>query len=183
MSGITADFSGAIAKTKTVMALPKGARYQLEAFSSETIRELRHSVQKLHMTGRGRNKTSGSMLRNIGREFSVGEDSYKLTIGTGVGSTKAVKYAAIQDAGGTTHPRVTPKMRKWAWRMFYLSKKLEPKYRAIALTKKLRLDVHIKGSHWFTSVINRREPVLKQMMDERKIAYVAKQLSGGADAV
>ena len=66
--------------------------------------------------------------------------------------------------GGTLHPSVTPKMRRFAWAMFYreagikrnASKKstkkrtdeaaanpLAQKWRALALTKKKKLSVHI----------------------------------------
>ena len=73
-------------------------------------------------------------------------------------------YAPIHNWGGTLHPSVTPKMRRFAWAMFYreagikrnASKKskkkrtdeaaanpLAQKWRALALTKKKKLSVHI----------------------------------------
>lgn len=75
-----------------------------------------------------------------------------------------VEYAAIHNEGGTinTHPRITPKLRKFAWAKVYsiagiqkkrgkkktpLPKQLPPKarmWKAIALTKKARLNVRIK---------------------------------------
>lgn len=78
----------------------------------------------------------------------------------GVGQVRIsnpVPYAAIHNEGGTinTHPRVTPKMRKFAWAMAYhaagvrrkgkLPKELpyEAKmWRALALTKKTTLSIH-----------------------------------------
>jgi len=56
-------------------------------------------------------------------------------VGTGL------PYARVHNLGGTTHPRVTAKMRGWAWAR-YMETKSE-KYKAIALTKKARLDVKI----------------------------------------
>lgn len=70
--------------------------------------------------------------------------------------TDPVPYAAIHNEGGkvSTHPTVTPKMRKFAWARAYslagvrgkgkLPKDLPPearKWRALALTKKTRLDI------------------------------------------
>jgi len=73
-------------------------------------------------------------------------------------------YAPIHNWGGTLHPSVTPKMRRFAWAMFYreaginrnASKKSKKKrtdeaaanpraqkWRALALTKKKKLSVHI----------------------------------------
>lgn len=62
-------------------------------------------------------------------------------------------YAKVHNEGGETHPTVTPKMKKFAWAMFYkasgstkkasaLSEEAE-KWKAIALTKKGALTVHI----------------------------------------
>lgn len=65
-----------------------------------------------------------------------------------VGTT--VPYAAVHNQGATitAHPRVTPKMRKFAWRQFFAagggSKASNPeadKWKALALTKKDRLTV------------------------------------------
>ena len=73
-------------------------------------------------------------------------------------------YAPLHNWGGSTHPAVTDKMRRFAWAMFYkeagikrnASKKskkkradeaaanpLAQKWRALALTKKKKLSVHI----------------------------------------
>lgn len=75
-----------------------------------------------------------------------------------------VPYAALHNEGGeiTTHPTVTPKMRKYAWHMVYsiagvkkskkrkkdgMPKELPPeaeKWKALALTQKTRLNVHAR---------------------------------------
>lgn len=52
-----------------------------------------------------------------------------------------VKYAQIHNDGGTTHPTVTKKMRRWAWAMYYETG--DPMFKNIALTKKTKLDVKI----------------------------------------
>ena len=65
-----------------------------------------------------------------------------------VGTT--VPYAAVHNRGATitSHPRVTPKMRKFAWRQFFAagggSAAANPeasKWKALALTKKDRLTI------------------------------------------
>jgi len=208
LSGITADFSGAMKKTQMLYSIPAAARKQMESWAADTVRDLKKSAREnLSKSGMTPGKKTAQLWRNIDMATHLTGESYKVEVGTGVGSAISVKYAWIQDKGGVTHPTVTPRMRRWAWAMYYKDFKGEikgmrlggttrrgafetfklagggGKYKAIALTKKLRLDVHIPATHWFTDVINHREPILKTMMDERKIAYVAKQLSGGADAV
>ena len=62
-----------------------------------------------------------------------------------------VPYAAIHNKGGVLRPRVTPKMRKFAWAMFYKETGGKPakgsskggKWKALALTKKTQLTVNI----------------------------------------
>ena len=64
-----------------------------------------------------------------------------------------VPYAAIHNKGGVLRPRVTPKMRKFAWAMFYKEtggKKgkgknsgKDSKWKALALTRKTQLNVNI----------------------------------------
>ncbi|KAA6347833.1 hypothetical protein EZS27_004698 [termite gut metagenome] len=80
----------------------------------------------------------------------------------GVKVSNELKYAPLHNWGGTTHPNVTPKMRKWAWRNYFEqtgikksdSKKEKKekaesasdnakKWKALALTKKEKLDVKI----------------------------------------
>lgn len=67
-----------------------------------------------------------------------------VTVGT------SVPYAAVHNQGATitTHPTVTPKMRKFAWRQFFSAKEKKgdqspeaSKWKALALTKKEKLDV------------------------------------------
>jgi len=68
----------------------------------------------------------------------------RVTVGT------SVAYAEIHNQGGTvtSHPTVTPKMRRFAWRQFFEAggekTPMAPeaaKWKALALTKKKKLDV------------------------------------------
>lgn len=54
---------------------------------------------------------------------------------------RGVPYARIHEKGGVTHPKVTPRMRGFAWHMF--AKTNEPFWRGLALTKKKTLTVRI----------------------------------------
>ncbi|MDR0537360.1 MAG: phage virion morphogenesis protein [Tannerellaceae bacterium] len=59
-----------------------------------------------------------------------------------------LEYAAIHNDGGTTNPTVTPKMRRFAWAMYFKHKKgmlpdAAGKWKALALTKKSRLTIRI----------------------------------------
>ena len=78
---------------------------------------------------------------NLRRSIGYTPGDARVTIGT------SVPYAAIHNKGGsvTTHPRVTPKMRKFAWRQYFeAGGKKSPeaeKWKALALTKKSRLNV------------------------------------------
>ncbi len=59
--------------------------------------------------------------------------------------TKDIPYAVIHNEGGIVRPRVTPKMRKWAWAMYYANKGTAEAafYKNLALTKKTRLTIRI----------------------------------------
>jgi len=56
-----------------------------------------------------------------------------------------VNYAKTHNEGLTVHPRVTEKMRKFAWYKYSQTKKKDPQqakmWKGIALTKKLRLTI------------------------------------------
>lgn len=90
------------------------------------------------------------------RDHLMRSVQYEQTAPGEVTVTDPVPYAAIHNDGGTlnTHPSVTPKMRRFAWAKAYslagvkgkgrLPKELPPeaaKWRALALTKKSRLNI------------------------------------------
>lgn len=90
------------------------------------------------------------------RDHLMRSVQYEQTAPGEVTVTDPVPYAAVHNEGGTlnTHPSVTPKMRRFAWAKAYslagvkgkgrLPKELPPeaaKWRALALTKKSRLNV------------------------------------------
>ena len=85
---------------------------------------------------------SSRLMRSI-KEQIIGSDS--IAIGTNLA------YAQIQNDGGETHPTVTPKLRGFAWAMYYKAGGGESeneteeqlKWKAIALTIKNELTVKI----------------------------------------
>ena len=107
-----------------------------------------------------------------------------------------VPYAAIHNNGGTTHPKVTPKMRKFAWAMYYketgITKKMKRggkarknrlaneseearNWKRLALTKKTQLNVHVPqrrfmpdkpGPELMKKVNARMDSDLKKIMEQ-----------------
>lgn len=96
----------------------------------------------------------------------------QVTVGT------SVPYAAVHNQGAdiTSHPRVTPKMRKFAWRQFFAaggSKGGNPeadKWKALALTKKEKLTVtsHIPQRHFLGPSQELTEKVSQTVENEIK---------------
>lgn len=83
---------------------------------------------------------------NLYRSIFYRPSVRKVTIST------PVSYAAIHNDGGTVHPTVTPKMRKFAWRKYYEagggnSGQEDPPqatpWKQLALTKKQKLSINI----------------------------------------
>lgn len=199
MTILQADFAGAIRKTQTLYSVPKAARTLLSIWAAETVKELKRSAAELQRSGKG--KKSGQLARSVSFAVDLAGETYKVSVGTNLpGAGVSSKYAHIQDEGGVTHPTVTPRMRRWAWFMFYKSfagavkglrlsgaarrgafetfKGMDSKYKAIALTKKAKLDVTVPASHWFTRVIDERRPVLAETMLDTAILKKAEEMGG-----
>jgi len=200
--GITADFSGAIKKMNTLKTTPRAVKLQATRWAAETVRELKASAGTMQRSVGPLHKKTSQLARATGMKVGTYPGGFQFGVGTGFGTVNS-KYAKIQDEGGMTHPTVTDRMRRWAWDAYGveqgfqrralrgvlpgLSRKQSKatarmgasKYLGIALTKKARLDVKIPASHWFTSVIERREPVLREYLDAEVIYNIASQMSGG----
>ena len=175
--GIKADFSGAFRKTDALQACLPEFRRQATKWSSETVRDLQKSAASMQKTIAHHGHKTSQMQRNLGQVIQSSGTGFQVVLGSGLRGTLESKYARMQDEGGTTHPRVTPRMRRWAWAMY--SQYHEGLYKGLALTKKDRLTVNIPASHWFTSVIERREPILREMMDPEVVYNLASQRAGG----
>ena len=112
-------------------------------------------------TAKGKKKEYTPLLsrrNHLSRSTKYEHEPYKAII------LNPVEYAGIHNEGGsfTTHPKVTPKMRKMAWKMYFeaagitkrMGKKTRKakaaaappealKWKAMALTKKQRLDIKV----------------------------------------
>jgi len=193
---IKIDLSGALLKTAALAKTPQAARKCLQRWGSETVLVLKRSAAGMKGSRGGRK--SGQLARAVGMKMT----GNVLTVGTNVQKQTDVKYAKIQDEGGWTHPRVTDKMRRWAWAMFYKDFKGDVKglrlagaarkgafatfsgmgnmYKCIALTKQARLNVQIPASHWFSRPMFEQMPVLNQYMDPDFVYDVAANMAGVA---
>lgn len=67
-----------------------------------------------------------------------------------VGTNK--EYAAIHEFGGTVKPRVTPRMRSWAWAMY--AETGEEVYKGIALTTKTHLEITIPARPYLRPAVD-----------------------------
>jgi hypothetical protein len=202
MSGIQADFSGAIKKMNNLLCIPKAVKLQATRWASETVRDLKSSSGTMQKSVGPLHKKTSQLARATGMKVGPFPGGFQLGVGTGFGTVN-VKYAKIQDEGGTTHPTVTERMRRWAWWAYGVEqgvqrralKKMLPsmgakmrretarmgasKYLGIALTKKAKLDVKVPASKWFTRVIEQREPVLHEYLDPEVVYNIASQMRGG----
>lgn len=88
-----------------------------------------------------------------------------------------VPYADIHNSGGTTHPRVTRKMRRYAWAMFFRNGgknggEAADRWKALALTRKETLTVRIPQRRFLaeSKQLNRKmaeliEKEIKKILD------------------
>lgn len=98
-----------------------------------------------------------------------------------------VPYASIHNFGGETHPTVTPKMRRFAWAMFYketgirkaaegqkrvkkrTKKEIPPQaemWKRMALTKKTKLNVRIPQRQFIGESAELNERISKTVEEE-----------------
>lgn len=138
----------------------------------------------LYKTNKTKGKKSGQLANNIGIDVQGADDNFTGLIGTGVKGTKSVKYAKIQDEGGTTHPQITDKMRRFAWAMFFAANTKRSKATGaymwfyLAISKKSQLTVNILASHWFTGAIETNRPLLDEMMKPENAFRYAMRMRG-----
>ncbi|MEN6560866.1 MAG: hypothetical protein ABFD52_08845 [Acidobacteriota bacterium] len=176
MTQITADFSGAIRQTATLLKLNRAHKFVATEWASDTVRILKMRARAMQKSISPWKKKTGQLARNIDKLVGAEEDRWTVVVGTGIGGTQSVRYAKIQDEGGTTHPRVTKRMRRWAWFMF--KETGNEMYRGIALTSKKKLDVKIPETKWFSGVLEYRERDLSEMMDPDHVLKVAQGMAG-----
>lgn len=116
--------------------------FRLAGFKDGTVEAWK--ITKRQLFGKGASASYTPLLSARNHLFS----SIQYVPGRGeVHIENNVPYAGIHNEGGTinTHPTVTPKMRKYAWARFYEEGGKDApgalKWRALALTKKTKLDI------------------------------------------
>lgn len=90
---------------------------------------------------------SGDLRGSIETEPVRGEEA--VTVGTNK------EYAAIHEFGGTVKPKVTPRMRSWAWAMY--AETGEEVYKGIALTTKTNLEITIPARPYLRPAVDDNE--------------------------
>jgi hypothetical protein len=165
---LTADFSGAFKKTRTLLNLPKAHKSQATLWSTETLLELKRSGAAQQRSGKGRH--TGHMGRNVGQQISSGDDKWSVLLGTGVGGRQTVKYARIQDQGGQTKAHMIFARPggvlafPWKGKDTFLRHVHHP-------------GSKIPASLWFTGVIEKRTPILSSMMQPAVVLKVAEMMA------
>lgn len=193
---IQADFAGAMKKAAALRRIPAATKKQASRWAADTVKELKISAKSMHKSEQqGRGKT-GHLARNIGMVVTAGEDHYQVLVGTGVGSLQTVKYASIQDKGGTirakgkmlTIPFPGVKGRASNFDCFPLRTAkgnvilFEAKHnkRGTKTTLKplflLRRQVTLPATEWFSRPMAIRKPALEVMMQPSSVYKVAEEM-------
>jgi len=174
---IRTDFAGQINKSNILRQLPRAFKTNANAWAADTIRYIMQKNQGGGGSFMSFKRAPKEIEQNLKHTFtSTGPQSGILTLGTGgyVGKNPVI-YARIQDEGGVTHPTVTPKLRRFAWAMFYKTK--DDKFKSMALTKKAKLTVTLGARRWFTGPINQRMPELTRTMLPESVWATATAMS------
>lgn len=184
------DISGALRKTATLRTLPIVAEQQASVWAAETVKELKLAADALKKSGR---KTS-HLKRNIAMKVESHGDNWSIRIGTGVwaGANSAVKYADIQDKGGTIHakdkmltipfPGVKGTAANFRDKQSFIMKSSRGNLIIAQRVGKrgtlkplflLKREVKIPATGWFTNTLNRRMPELNSMMQPGVLYRIA----------
>jgi hypothetical protein len=196
---IKTDFAGQMAKSAILRQVPRAFKANATNWAAVTKRYIMNSYKG----GKVFRRPPVEIDQNLdAKVFVTGPQEATIVIGTGgyIGKNPVV-YARIQEEGGMTHPLVTAKMRKWAWAMYFKEQGVQrrmlkrdfpnmpsamrketarsgaSKYLGIALTKKARLDVKLKATHWFTTPIAERRPELDRTMLPDSVWATAQAMS------
>jgi phage gpG-like protein len=118
------------------------------------------------MGGKGAGSRYGPLLSgrsHLARSIEYTPGDRQVTVFT------RVSYAGIHNRGGTLHPSVTPKMRRFAWAQHYREagkdKKKDTFWKRLALTKKTKLNIQIPQRQFMPT--STPGPELARKVDER----------------
>jgi len=184
-------------KLVAIRQIPSASGRILARWGAETVKTI--ILYADHIFSKKRNARSAQLRRNVGLEVRSFVGSTRVTVGTGVGAAKNVVYAQIQDKGGMTHPTVTEKMRRWAWAMHRqefgsgtrglglsgaerrgarMTWENTSVYKAIALTRKMKLNILVPPTGWFSTPIKERTDFLHEYLSPASILAEAEKEGG-----
>ena len=129
---------------KTIQTLPTevgevAVNHALEAFKNEGLEGEPKWPARKDGTSSGSRTSRRNLLVKSGRLRGSIRILRKTTTSVTIGTK--VKYAAIQNFGGTTHPQITAKMRRFAWSQYHKTGDIF--WRNLATTKQSKLTVKI----------------------------------------
>lgn len=191
------DMTGALRKTAMLKKAPQAARKQLQRFGAHSVVELKRAAAGMKRSGSGRK--TGQLARAVGMTMP----GQTLTIGTNVQKQTDVKYAKIQDEGGTikakkkflTIPLKGVKMRARDYPdAFFLRAKgnlflVQPKWKkarggesygrgGLDFLFLLKPEVHLPATRWFSGTMLMMQSLLPGFMDEKVILDEAAKMAG-----
>ena len=182
-------------KVDAIYQFKKAVKKIMTTWLSDSVKELKQSALSLKKTSKSKKGVKTSQLaRNIDFKITEDEEGYHGEVGTGVGKAKNVVYAYIQDKGGTIEMKdkmlTIPLGNTKGWIAnfpdgFYVTSKkgnLLYCYRDGKRLKPLfvlKERVEIPATNWFSSVMEAREPILKDMLKPENIFSEALKMIGG----
>jgi hypothetical protein len=195
---IKVDLGGALRKTATLAKVPQAALRQLKRWGANSVKDLQREAAGMKKSGSGRK--TGQLARAVGRLTR----ERMLIVGTNVNRETDVKYARIQDEGGTIRAKkkclaiplkgVKMRARDYPDAFVITSKKgnvllVQQKWGKVrggensvrkGLTPLflLKPEVHLPATRWFSGTMMRMESLLPGYMDERVILDEAAKMAG-----
>jgi len=182
-------------KVDAIYQFKKAVKKIMTTWLSDSVKELKQSALSLKKTSKSKKGVKSSQLaRNIDFKIIEDEEGYHGEVGTGVGRAKNVVYAYIQDKGGTirkknkmlTIPLGDTKgtIANFPDGFFVKSKKGNVLYcyrdgKQLKPLFLLKDEVNIPATLWFSSVMEKREPILKDMLKPENIFSEALKMVGG----
>ena len=179
------DTTGARMKIRALGCTGRATEYQLTEWGARVVRAIMTSGILKTRTGR--------LKRNVGMLLRGGENAL-LTIGTGIGPTKSVKYARIHEEGGTIVPKTKKALTvpiggvkgaaaNYAG-LFVIKSKATNQALLCQKTAKggirplfvLMKKVTIPARQWFSRPLNAMRPELDEMLGSETLWEIAQKM-------
>lgn len=198
MSQVKFDFqvtAEGLAKVVTMHNIPRAHRKILTEWLTGVKYLSTRNAMAMQKSG-GKSKGGSSMGRNVGMTVTGSDDNFIGAVGTGIGGTQSVKYARIQDKGGTIiagskyltipFPGVTGTARSQGGKTFFTKTASGKLLMGEKLTGGgvkwlflLREFVRIPATNWFTGAVETNKPLLDEMMKPANVLRYAAERMGG----